>query len=142
MRDAVWVLDDLSAAAVHAHHPTEVISADVVDRYVEHLSTTIGPSRTLAATDAMAACAAFSPSAPHEVLHSIAVPLHARGSGAGSAMLRHLLDGCDQQGGWLYLESSNLRNISLYRRHGFRPLGTVPLPGGEDRMTPMLRPSP
>jgi ribosomal protein S18 acetylase RimI-like enzyme len=141
--DAVWVLDDLSAAAVHAHHPGEVISTDVVDRYVERLSTTLGPSRTLAVTEAMASCADFSPSAPHEVLHSIAVPPHARGRGAGSALLRHLLDRCDQRASSVYLESSNLRNLSLYRRHGFRPLGTVLLPGGESPMTPMLRaPSP
>jgi hypothetical protein len=37
-----------------------------------------------------------------------------------------------------YLESSNLRNVPLYERHGFKVLGTIQA-GGSPPITPMLR---
>jgi N-acetylglutamate synthase-like GNAT family acetyltransferase len=87
----------------------------------------------------MAACSAHAPATAHAVLHSIAVPAHAQGAGAGSRLLRQLLDRADEQGLPVYLESSNVRNVGFYTRHGFRMLGTVPLPGGTAQMTPLLR---
>lgn len=138
-RGAVWVLRDLSAAAVWADDAAEVITRDTVDRYLSLLAATVEPARIDAVTGAMAACAALAPTAPHSVLHSIGVPLHAQGAGAGSALLRQLLDRCDQRDRPAYLESSNPRNLRFYERHGFRLLGSVPLPGGVTGMTPMLR---
>jgi len=52
--------------------------------------------------------------------------------GIGSAMLREVLDGADAAGVPAYLESSNERNLTLYKRHGFevvqeiRALGVGP----------------
>jgi ribosomal protein S18 acetylase RimI-like enzyme len=37
-----------------------------------------------------------------------------------------------------YLESSNPRNMSLYRRHGFEQVGELPLPDGP-ALYPMWR---
>ena len=37
-----------------------------------------------------------------------------------------------------YLESSNLRNVPLYERHGFEVLGPIQV-GGSPVFTPMLR---
>jgi len=55
-----------------------------------------------------------------------------QGQGIGSAMLREVLDVADANGTPAYLESSNERNLTLYRRHGFevveeiRALGSGP----------------
>ena len=37
-----------------------------------------------------------------------------------------------------YLESSNPRNMSFYRRHGFEPLGAIQV-GSSPTLVPMLR---
>jgi hypothetical protein len=37
-----------------------------------------------------------------------------------------------------YLESSNPRNLSFYRRHGFEPLGAIQV-GSSPTLVPMLR---
>ena len=42
-----------------------------------------------------------------------------QGQGIGSAMLREVLEPADAAGVPAYLESSNERNLTLYRRHGF-----------------------
>ncbi len=39
-----------------------------------------------------------------------------QGRGLGSVMLQHLLDECDRQGKWAYLEASNDDNARLYKR--------------------------
>jgi hypothetical protein len=38
-----------------------------------------------------------------------------------------------------YLESTNPRNVSFYRRHGFEVLGTIQV-GSSPPLIPMLRP--
>ena len=48
-----------------------------------------------------------------------------QGKGLGGALLRHATDICDRDGALAYLESSNLRNVPLYERHGFEVLGTI-----------------
>lgn len=42
-----------------------------------------------------------------------------QGQGLGSQLLREVLDQADAEGVPAYLESSNERNLTLYRRHGF-----------------------
>ena len=44
----------------------------------------------------------------------------AQGRGIGSAVLRGVLDQCDQDGVGAFLESSKESNIAYYARHGFR----------------------
>jgi N-acetylglutamate synthase-like GNAT family acetyltransferase len=105
---------------VWADHPAEVVTPEIVDRYLQHLGSTIPPSRLAAAAEAMAACGAHTPATAHAVLHSIAVPAHAQGAGAGSLLLRQLLHRSDERGVPVYLESSSARNLSFYTRHGFR----------------------
>jgi ribosomal protein S18 acetylase RimI-like enzyme len=68
----------------------------------------------------------------HWYLGYLGTRCDSQGKGIGSAMLRAVLDDADAAGTPAYLESSNERNLTLYRRHGFevvdeiRALGTGP----------------
>jgi hypothetical protein len=52
--------------------------------------------------------------------------------------MKHATDICDRDGALAYLESSNLRNVPLYERHGFEVLGTIQA-GQSPTIVPMLR---
>jgi len=53
-------------------------------------------------------------------------------------VLQPVLERCDSDGVWAFLESSKERNIDFYARHGFRVLGELRLPRGPI-MWPMWR---
>ncbi len=65
----------------------------------------------------------YLPTEPHYYLQFIGCPLKEQGRGAGSALLQHGTDICDERGMPAYLESSNSRNVPLYERHGFEVIG-------------------
>ena len=60
------------------------------------------------------------------------------GKGLGAAILEQALRRCDEDGLIAYLESSNPRNMSLYRRHGFEAVGEIQA-GSSPTMYPMIR---
>jgi ribosomal protein S18 acetylase RimI-like enzyme len=82
--------------------------------------------------------AQYHPDEPHWYLPLIGVDPAQQGKGYGSALLVHALRLCDEDGTPAYLESSNPKNIPLYRRHGFEVLGTIQV-GSSPPITPMLR---
>ncbi|UYN97030.1 MAG: GNAT family N-acetyltransferase [Enhydrobacter sp.] len=82
--------------------------------------------------------AAFHPREPHWYLPIIGIDPARQGRGLGGVLLRHQLDVCDRDGALAYLESSNPRNIALYQRHGFEPMGRIQA-GDSPVMVPMLR---
>lgn len=81
----------------------------------------------------------YHPETPHWYLPLIGVDPARQGQGIGDTLMRHALARCDRDGVAAYLESSNPRNIPLYRRHGFEILGTIQV-GSSPVLTPMLRP--
>jgi ribosomal protein S18 acetylase RimI-like enzyme len=64
-------------------------------------------------------------------------PAH-QGKGLGDALMLHALEQCDRDKLPAYLESTSPRNISLYRRQGFEPLGAIQV-GSSPTLVPMLR---
>jgi ribosomal protein S18 acetylase RimI-like enzyme len=80
----------------------------------------------------------YHPSEPHWFLPFMGVDPSQQGKGFGSALLRHTLIRCDRENKLAYLESSNPRNIPLYKRHGFELLGTIQI-GTSPSIAPMLR---
>jgi ribosomal protein S18 acetylase RimI-like enzyme len=80
----------------------------------------------------------YHPTEPHWYLPLIGVDPTCQGQGLGGALMRHATDRCDREGLPAYLESSNPRNISLYRRHGFEVVGQIQA-GDSPVMTPMYR---
>lgn len=83
---------------------------------------------------------AYHPKEDHWYLPMIGVDPARQGGGLGGQLLAHTLKKCDADKLPAYLESSNPANVSLYRRFGFEPMGTIMI-GGEPLMTPMLRPA-
>ena len=59
------------------------------------------------------------PRAPHHYLFLVGVEADGQGKGVGSALLSAVLSECDAEGLPAYLESTNERNLPLYRRLGF-----------------------
>ena len=61
-----------------------------------------------------------------------------QGRGHGGALRRYALERCDRDGLPAYLESSNPRNVPLYERYGFEPMGSIQA-GSSPTVIPMLR---
>ncbi|HYZ60727.1 MAG TPA: GNAT family N-acetyltransferase [Nitrososphaeraceae archaeon] len=80
----------------------------------------------------------YHPSEPHWYLPLMGVDPSQQGKGFGSALLQHTLIQVDRDNKLAYLESSNPRNITLYKRHGFELLGTIQI-GTSPSIAPMLR---
>lgn len=76
----------------------------------------------------------LDPEHPTDVRHQYLFALGTRpewqSHGLGSALLRAVLDPCDEDGTPAYLEASSERNKQLYLRHGFEVRTTVRLPDG------------
>lgn len=80
----------------------------------------------------------FHPTEPHWYLPLIGVDVTARGSGYGSALLRHALERCDRDRVPAYLEATSPQNKALYEHHGFEACGVIQA-GDSPPMWPMLR---
>lgn len=78
------------------------------------------------------------PREPHWYLPLIGVDPACQGRGLGEALMRRALERCDREGVPAYLESSNPRNASLYRRLGFEDAGSIQS-GSSPALLPMLR---
>ena len=82
--------------------------------------------------------ATYHPTELHWYLPLIGVDPAHQGRGHGDALMRYVLEQFDREKRPAYLESTNTRNISLYRRHGFEELGTIQA-GSSPTLVPMLR---
>lgn len=80
----------------------------------------------------------YHPSQPHWYLPLIGVEPTQQGQGYGSALMQHVLRGCDRDSVSAYLEASKPTNVSFYERHGFKLLGTIQV-GTSPTIFPMLR---
>jgi ribosomal protein S18 acetylase RimI-like enzyme len=80
----------------------------------------------------------YHPNEPHWYLPLMGVDPSQQSKGFGSALLQHTLIQFDRDNKLAYLESSNPRNIPLYKRHGFELLGTIQT-GTSPSIAPMLR---
>lgn len=83
---------------------------------------------------------AHHPVEPHWYLALIGVDPALRSRGHGASLLQEALTRCDQEHLPAYLESTNPRNMSLYRRHGFEVVATIEV-GNAPPVFPMLRPA-
>jgi len=70
------------------------------------------------------------PHQPHHYLQFLGIAPESQGQGIGSALLRPVLQRCDDERVPAYLEATCERNCALYQRHGFELTEKVALPGG------------
>ncbi len=112
-------------------HPDE-------DRLGELVETTVSASIRHDVFAVFEQMAKYHPTDPHWYLPLIGVDPAHQGKGLGDALMTYALQRCDRDHVPAYLESTNPRNISLYRRHGFEVLGTIQA-GSSPPLAPMLR---
>lgn len=113
------------------HPDDEAVIALIADTIPKHLQAPL-----MAVFEEMGS---YHPTEPHWHLPMVGVHPSYQRQGHGTALLRHALRLCDDQGVAAYLESSNPENIALYERHGFEVLGRIQV-GASPVITPMLRP--
>ena len=81
---------------------------------------------------------------PHDdpcwYLPNIGADASQQGRGLGSALMKHALKRCDEEGIQASLESSNPANMTLYERHGFQVMGRIDA-GSAPPIHPMIRPA-
>jgi GNAT superfamily N-acetyltransferase len=107
-------------------------------RLAELMESTASPGTREAGDAIFEQMAKCHPKEPHWYLPLIGVDPGYQGRGHGDALMRYALERCDREKVPAYLESTNPRNISLYRRHGFEELGTIQV-GSSPTLVPMLR---
>ena len=111
-------------------HPDE-------DALGSHLTNTLSTSiqdEVFAVFKQMDSC---HPSSLHWYLPLLAVDPFHQNKGIGTALLEDAIKRFDDEGITSYLESSNPRNISLYKRHGFEVVTEIQ--AGPTLVTPMVR---
>lgn len=79
------------------------------------------------------------PSAPHYYLPFVGVEPEWQGRGLGAALMRPVLDRCDDEKLAAYLEASSPRNRGLYERHGFEVTEEFSLGAGSPPLWRMWR---
>jgi len=82
--------------------------------------------------------AEYHPAEPHWYLPLIGVAPAQQGHGYGSLLLEHAAERCDRERLPAYLESTSLRSVPLYRRHGFEVVGEIRR-GSAPPIFPMVR---
>lgn len=112
-------------------HPDE-------EQLVALTQTTVAPETQADVFGVFEQMGTFHPEEPHWYLPLIGVDPAQQGKGHGEALMAYALERCDREHLPAYLESTNPRNISLYQRHGFEPLGAIQV-GTSPRIVPMLR---
>lgn len=85
---------------------------------------------------------ALHPRAPHCYLGTLGTEPSRQGSGLGTALVTAVLERCDQQRVFCYLESSKEENIAFYERFGFHVTAEVDLGLGGVRTWLMRREAP
>lgn len=79
------------------------------------------------------------PHEPHYYLFILGVEPEWQGMGIGAALMRPVLDRCDEERMPAYLEATTSRNRELYKRNGFEVVEEIELPGGGPPLWRMWR---
>lgn len=124
--------------AVWSPPDVDLFDDAAVTMFFSLLGEQLGPRAEEVGTKLMEVSEKHPHDEPHFYLFILGTARARQSGGLGSNMMREVLDRCDRQGLGAYLESSNVRNVPFYERHGFRVLGEVPL-DDESSIRPMWR---
>jgi GNAT superfamily N-acetyltransferase len=123
-----YTADDNRAVAIWS--PPEESMADDAEAFLRFLDDHLGERARAALRGLAATSIAELMQVPSFSLKVLGTLPTRQGLGTGGRLLRHVTDRCDEHGIPAYLESSNIRNLSLYQRHGFRVVDKVGVPDG------------
>ena len=116
---AVFAAADRRACAMWAPPGKWQVGLGTKLRHAPKILTMLGLARLGRGLEVMSRMEREHPRKPHWYLNLLGVDPALHGRGIGSALLQTGLALCDRDGLGAYLETSNPRNLSLYRRHGF-----------------------
>jgi len=86
--------------------------------------------RAIRIAEGMAPLANLHPEAPHWYLCILGTDPAQQKSGVGTALLRPILERCDEDGTAAYLEASRIENVPYYQRFGFEIVAPLAMPRG------------
>lgn len=135
-KGGVWTTDDLIGAALWSAPGRW---KDTARQVVRQLPSLVALGRNVPrALRVFRRLEQRHPSEAHWYLDVVGIDPDHQGRGAGTALLRPVLDRCDDEGVPAYLVSSNLANVPFYERLGFRPTDELAIPDGPT-LYPMWR---
>ncbi len=118
-----------AAAAIWAPPGKHDLPITTQLRLLPRLAWLVG-RRVAAGLRVFSAMAAGAPKEPHHYLAVLGVDPAHQGKGLGAAVLAPTLARCDDARQLAWLESTNPKNHSFYRRIGFELAHQTPIPGG------------
>jgi GNAT superfamily N-acetyltransferase len=121
----VWAVDDAASVAIWVPHGARARLTDVDHAELNEASVLAFGANVEAVSAASEALAAVTPIEPDWYLATMGTRPARQGEGLGSAVLRPMLERCDDASLNAGLETSDERNISFYGRLGFVALLTV-----------------
>lgn len=133
-RGHAYATDDAMAAALWSPPEVELYDGEGLDRIKSFFVEVVG-DRAGMVGGALDELNRRHPTRPHFYLAVLGTHPDRQGHGLGSVAMQPVLRACDETGTLAYLESSNIRNVPFYERHGFRVIEEVTLPDG-----PIVRP--
>ncbi len=119
-----YTTDDHAGAALWSLPGQWSIGPGMLLRLAPRMLGALG-MRTIPALRMLHALDGAHPRKPHNYLRVIGCDPDRQGQGIGAALLRPMLERCDARKEPAYLESSNEKNLTFYRRHGFEVTGEV-----------------
>jgi GNAT superfamily N-acetyltransferase len=136
--DEVWTTDGVAGAAIWMP-PGSMQTTALDEARLMPALLRAGGRDIVRALRGMGAMEAVHPTEPHWYLPQIGVATAWQGRGIGSALLRPVLDRCDDEGMPAYLEATSEQNRALYERNGFEAFDVLSLPSGGPVLTLMWR---
>jgi ribosomal protein S18 acetylase RimI-like enzyme len=135
-RREVWVSEGFDGAAIWAPPGEFRIGGAEIFRMMTRMFGAFGrPS----AMPANLAVEKLHPEEPHWYLELLGTVPERQGHGLGAAVLKPVLDRCDEEGIPAWAWSSNRRNLGFYYRHGFEVLEERPFTKGAPPIFPIRR---
>ena len=123
----VYSVANNGAAALWSPPDVDLFDDVAVEKMFTMLGEQLGDRAADVGSGLMQIAAEHPHDQPHFYLFVLGTATAHQSKGLGSALISDVLDRCDRQGLGAYLESSNIRNVPFYERHGFKVLNEVKL---------------
>ncbi len=121
----VYAASNNGAAAIWGPPDVDMFDDAAVGALFGLLAEQLGPRAGEVGEGLLKISAEHPHDQPHFYLFVLGTSARSQSKGIGSALMDEVLARCDRQGLGAYLESSNVRNVPFYERHGFNVMTEV-----------------